>query len=1111
MADEQLGTVLRHVRQLAGSLAARGQPDRHLLARFAIGRDEDAFAELMRRHGPLVLAVCRRVLGHAQDAEDAFQATFLVLARKAASIRKGEAVGSWLYGVAYRIAMKEKANIARRRLRERRPGPSRVSGPAYEAAWRDLQRVLDEELNRLPEKYRAPFVLCCLEGKSKPEAASELGWKEGTVSSRLAQAREQLQERLSKRGVTLSAVLVAAGLSGNMATAAVPTLLAACSVKAAAAFASNPSVVAGWASAKAVRLAVLMLQAMTMTPVKVATALLAVACLVATGVGLARQAPAAGQPGAPPAKGQEKEPRGAPRPQPDPKEEVRTDRYGDLLPAEAVARMGSGRMRHMASRLAFSPDGRWLASGGMGLRLWDATTGKLQQRFDVDTDWYTAFAFSADGIALAGAGRHDPVVTAQVVDPANGKPRGPAKNLGRHTGWPLTFAPGGKRLALTQKSTVQLYDPATGEEAPRIPVPGFWPTDVAFAPDGKTLAICGDTDRIRIHDATNGKTVRELKRDGDRGWLRLFFSPDGRYLAAIPLDDKKEFGEASIWDLATGKERHRLKSPAGLVLCVGFSPDASYVATGCQHTDLVLWDMATGREVRRFPTNGFFGSVVFSPDGMTVAAVSGEGAIRLWEVATGRVRPASADPLINAVDDLRFGTGGKALLGSTGFYIAWDPTTGQEVRRFPQVPARSWSRPLSPDESLLAGADLDGSIRLWDGATGKEVRRLKGHETWLVGLVFSPDGRRLFSKGADGSIHVWDVATGRQLHRLTGQNGTMCLVASPDGRLLAVGGDIRGPHDVILLDLSTGREKIRFTMPGRNVPGSLAFSADGRLLVAAGQGRRDEPSAVKVWDVIGRQERYSFDGGPKGVWSVAFSGDGRTLATGANDGTLSLWELAGGKQRHQFKGHECGIRSLAFSPDGRLLAASSGEAPVYVWDVAGLLQQARSKPSAAELERCWTDLAGVDAAAAFRAVRLLAAAPGPAQSILRDRLMPVEPADPQRVRRLLQDLDSSSFAVRDKATAELGQLADRAVPVLQRALAAAPALEIRRRLEQVLSRLEAGTPEALRAMRAVEALEWMATPEARRLLTELAAGAPGARLTEEAKASLARLPKRPAP
>jgi RNA polymerase sigma factor (sigma-70 family) len=205
--------------------------DGSLLERFTTRRDEEAFAVLVQRYGPMVLGVCRRALNHEQDAEDAFQATFLVLARNAGSVRKQESVGSWLYGVAYRIACKARTIRGRRRAREveLKEVPAEEGSPEW--LWREVRPVLDEEVNRLPPKYRLVFVLCYLEGMTNEQAARQLGCPLGTVLSRLARAREQLRGRLTRRGLAVSVALLAAALKGR-AGATVRQALATAAVKA---------------------------------------------------------------------------------------------------------------------------------------------------------------------------------------------------------------------------------------------------------------------------------------------------------------------------------------------------------------------------------------------------------------------------------------------------------------------------------------------------------------------------------------------------------------------------------------------------------------------------------------------------------------------------------------------------------------------------------------------------------------------------------------------------------------------------------------------------------------------------------------------------------------
>src|SRR5262249_10588813 len=225
VARRSLGRLIRHIRTL-GDAAPTDQSDAQLLERFAARRDEGAFTALLERHGPMVFGVCRRVLRHEQDAEDAFQATFLVLARKAGSRGWHASVGAWLYAVAQRVALKARTLAARRHARHTEVVGEVAAAPARASPWHELRPILDEELNRLPEKYRAPLVLCYLEGKTNEEAARELGRPVGTVWYQLSRGRELLRGRLSRRGVGLSAVALGAVIAQH-ATAAVPEALLA--------------------------------------------------------------------------------------------------------------------------------------------------------------------------------------------------------------------------------------------------------------------------------------------------------------------------------------------------------------------------------------------------------------------------------------------------------------------------------------------------------------------------------------------------------------------------------------------------------------------------------------------------------------------------------------------------------------------------------------------------------------------------------------------------------------------------------------------------------------------------------------------------------------------
>ncbi len=291
-----LQDVLQHIRRMALSGDAPRLEDAHLLERFISQRDEAAFETLVRRHGPMVLGVCQRLLHDPQDVEDAFQVTFLVLIRKATSLSKRESVANWLHGVAYRTAMKARTVAARRRVREKQIMKAAVTEPDDGLVWRDLRPVLDEELQQLPAKYRKPVILCYLKGKTFEEAAQELGWPAGTVSGRLARAREMLRTRLTRRGLTLSAGLAATLFSGSALSAVVPAPLVASTLRAGVLITAGKTAAAGALAAPVAALMEGVLHSMFLSKAKIVTlSLLAFASLCA-GAGVVRYQRLAAQP-----------------------------------------------------------------------------------------------------------------------------------------------------------------------------------------------------------------------------------------------------------------------------------------------------------------------------------------------------------------------------------------------------------------------------------------------------------------------------------------------------------------------------------------------------------------------------------------------------------------------------------------------------------------------------------------------------------------------------------------------------------------------------------------------------------------------------------------------
>lgn len=291
------GTLFRHLHTATLVRDGGGLTDAQFLGLFIERCDEAAFEALVRRHGPMVLGVCRRVLHNHHDAEDAFQATFLVLARKATSIAPRAMVGNWLYGVAYRTAMKARAASTRRRVKEKQvrvmPEPEAVQ----QSSWCDLEPLLDQEMERLPGSYRAAVVLCDLEGKTHQEAARQLGWPVGTLSTRLVRARALLAKRLSRHRLALSAGSLAVVVSANAASACVPASLMISTVKAATLIAAGQTM-AGVVSAPVAALTEGVLKAMLLAKLKIATAVLLAVGILGLGAGVLTQVVSAEGPAA---------------------------------------------------------------------------------------------------------------------------------------------------------------------------------------------------------------------------------------------------------------------------------------------------------------------------------------------------------------------------------------------------------------------------------------------------------------------------------------------------------------------------------------------------------------------------------------------------------------------------------------------------------------------------------------------------------------------------------------------------------------------------------------------------------------------------------------------
>ncbi len=797
------------------------------------------------------------------------------------------------------------------------------------------------------------------------------------------------------------------------------------------------------------------------------------------------------------------------------------DALGDPLPAGALARLGTLRLKHRGRvvALSLSADGKLLATGDDAcvIALWDVASGKLLRRFDglCLAGSARSVALAPDGKTLAapvnrkgGGGSADQVV---LWDTATGKE---LRRLGGPLGSAcacLAFSPDGKLLAAGewQAGTVHVWDAATGREvkawkahAARKELFGGALTALAFAADGERLVTGGGDNLARVWDAASGAESRSFAGHTSPV-LCAALSPDGRLLATGSAD-----ATARLWDVATGTEMHVLRLNYG-VGAVAFSPDGKALLTGGWDGRIRLWDVATGQAVRELPGHeGYVTGVFFTPDGKRVVS-GGDRVVRVRDAATGVNVHAFAGHEAG-LRGLAFSPDGRLLatVGNDRTVRLWSGP--KEVWRLTVGGERGVGDvAFAPDGWALAGA-TDNGIYLWDAGTGRELRKwqvIKENEGLASGLAFAPDGKSLASGGIGTGVRLWDPATGKEASRLAGSARSFSLTFSPDGKLLAAGGVSGQPVPLRVWDTVSGKEL--GALPESGAVTYVAFSPAGSLLAAADPGG----DAIRLWDVGRRTLLRSWKAG---YGPLTFSRDGRMLVTATRMGgkswwdgvpTVRVWEVRTGRERCSFRGHDGDVRAVTVSPDGRVIASASDDTTVMLWDLAG--RGPAGVLTTNELADLWSDLASEDAARAFRAVRRLAGSPEQAVALLKGKLAPARPADPKQVARLIADLDSDDFAARDRASQELGRLDEAAESQMRAALKGRRSAESRRRLEELLARLGDWPPERLRVARAVEVLERVGTPPAREVLRALADGEPEAWLTREARAALGRLSARP--
>ena len=1118
--SERLTVPLAECIRTAVRKVASSASDAELLLAFVQSRDPAAFEQIVRRHGPLVHSACRHILADPADADDACQATFVVLYRKAHTVRNGRLLGGWLFHVARRAAVEVKRSATRRRFHEERSAREElISGP--DLSWREACALLHEELDRLPAKYRLPLIACYLEGRTQDEAARDLGWPADVVRGRIDRGRSRLGRRLRLRGVTLSAGLLAAATVTPAAPAiGLPAVLGPSPAAAAAAGALT-------AAGRAWTIAAGIVVAAGLT------------------VGAAMLQAGRADPSAPPPAPPAKEPAAA-------KSAPKLDAFGDPLPDGAIARLGTVRFNHgdgMRS-LVYSPDGKMIVSVGNGrARVWDADTGAELRQFSTGTsDWNEEAVLTPDGknlVLLIQSFRDDPL---RVFDVETGKSLRDTKLPVRRNELSIerknALSPDGKLAALFGPDRIQVHDVETTKQLYAMPKKGREVKSIAFA--GPELLVTADqAKKIEVWEARTGKLVHSFDHGGPVGAIgAIAASGDGKLLATVDhtTEHVEKFLEKDVvrvWDLATGKQKHEFASrPNRYFMRIGFSPDGKLVqaySAGQNAQEVHVWNAETGKQVGE--THDAVGQVMaMSPDGKQVVAGSEHGGkFEAWDAASGKPVVAAEAPGPWAGTVHLSPTGDRVLTLNANALVTWDGTTGRAIKTTlldPHLAERPWCQ-FSPDGRyavLVQANEKDGRIVIWDVTAGKAMQTIPVSEPpYGVAAAFSQDSGLVAIRllGKDPKVTIRDLKTGKEsvAVQLKSENSPDQMFFTQDGQMLVVSG-----KRTVGYSLPSGKEEFAWVMSpepsksdlqmgiggaggvmresDRRAWRSLVVSPDGTLaacVLDAGWGpkatMRDRialcdartGNIIRRWGDSGKQSR--------GYEVMAFSPDGRLLATSeGND--IHLWEAATGKEVRSYRGHRNEVHAMAFSANGRRLASSGTDATTVIWELSAATQ-GNADPAA-----LWAELLNDDAAKAYPAVwRLADAADDVVIPFVKKQIRPVTAEDMAKIRRAIRDLDSDEFRIRDRAFKDLADLGYAAQVPLRAALDKQPSAESRHRVEQLLAKV-VGPPaagESLRTARALSVLEAKGNPAAKEFLRELAGGVADAWLTQEAKAALRRV------
>jgi WD40 repeat protein len=520
-------------------------------------------------------------------------------------------------------------------------------------------------------------------------------------------------------------------------------------------------------------------------------------------------------------------------------------------------------------------------------------------------------------------GRHD-----RYGDPL---PPGAIARMGtvRFRNWAICLAlsPNGKKLVTgSEDGLVRLWDVKTGRNLRSFPDHARILRTVAFSPDGKRLASAGDAESIRLWETATGKQAAILETGQDEV-VCLAFSPDGKKLAS-----GSRYRSIRVWDVDTGKKLHRLAGHKEGVNAVSFSPDGTTLASAGNDYGIRFWDVASGKlrgEILQEQGGGR--CVAYSSDGKTLATADA-GTVRIWNLATlKQIHRLKGHRHI--ISSLTFSASGKFLHSwskEEHMIRVWEVATGNELH-CPGPRPGGYAAAISLDGKITARAD-HGRIRLWRTFTGKEIARYRGHTEWVNSIAFSPDSKLLVSTGGDKTIRLWDVVTGKQLRRLrehTKGKGRPWFL--PDGKTLAALVEKR--NAIMVWNPARGKMTCRLGAKWDKVE-SLAVSPDGRTIAAGSVGiigGNHTKVPIHIWNAATGIEIRRFNVDSKGSYSLAFSADGRFLASVGS--LIQLFDVVRGKEICRFDKDISGCFPVTMDGDKLVVSVPNGRC-IKVWHVA---------------------------------------------------------------------------------------------------------------------------------------------------------------------------------